>query len=217
MTVIPTKEELIEYVSKKVAEKGYRLEIVYVGPSFAINIQKRKMVFNPYFFLRIVDIMLPILAFQEYTWKDVLEYYLEHEFGHEESHPFIIRANYKPTDFDYGVEIAADHLIDIKLSQRSKKVHHKQIRFILLPSFKSIYEEKKKPIELKFAYCGNVATAILLKYTTLNEVKPYLSKKTIKFVEKWMAILRKVKDVDTLIQALQDVKSLYYEFIGKKK
>jgi len=94
--------------------------------------------------------------------------------------------------------------------------HKKEVRFIYLPRVWEIYEIEKRPIELFFAFCGLFASYILLKYVTLNEVKPYLSEKSLEFIEKWKGILIKIKDVNTLVQAFEDVKNLYQEFTRRK-
>jgi len=214
LAVIPTREELIEYVHKKVAEKKYGLEILDIRAVFAIDVERKIMQCNPNIILKILGRIIDHLEKQGFTWKDYIDSALEHEFKHEVHHYAVKCAGYKGEDFEYGVVTVFDYLAEVTLPEKLRKVAGKVTRIAFLPDVKERYEALKKPIEFSFPFCGVIASFILLKEITLDEVAPYLSKKSLQFVKKWIAILKKVRDVSSGIRALKDVENLYFEWIA---
>jgi len=210
---IPSEKEVIYYLHKKLAKRKYKLKILDDPTAFAVDVKLKIMGFSPRDLLALVKHIMSRTKEQEFTWKDFIDYYVAHEFGHEKISPVIKSSGYESEDFDFGVGVAEDYLIDSKLPKKLRKILKIIARFALLEVYREKYKTERSPLDLSFMECGAFASCILRKEITLNEIKPYLSQKSLWLVEEWKKILKKIVDVNSLLLALEDVENLYCEYI----
>jgi len=211
---IPSKEELIHYFHTRVEKQGYEPVLTKTLLLSSIDVQKRRIVINPDYALMILKQLVPYLQEQGLTWRNFIDKTLEHEKEHEKLKGVLQKAGYEYWNFEGGAVAAEDYLVELRIYPKWKKIIEKYARFVLLPWTKESYEAVKAPLDMRFVYCAEYAQYILLGKITLDELKPYLSQKSIQFIEEWKKILKKIRDEKTLIKALVDVRWLWLRWQG---